>query len=220
MAYKKTRKVYKRRAAPRRARVMRMPSEANMKHFDVGSAGISIAGNATSQFEMTPFALAEGTDNNQRLGRKIRIYKVEVLCQVTPSQLNIQPNGDSIRCVIVLDSEVRGVSFTGGDVFDSATATSFYNPSKVPSRFRVLADMNHALIPTSVLTGVTQSVAFVPVWREHLKVRCNVTYTGNAGTLADVQDYGIRAVAISANGTAAVVGTMTMVCRYWFKDVQ
>lgn len=221
MPFKKTRKVYKRRAAPRRKmRMYRTPGEANMKHFDTTSMSQPVASNATTQFEMAPFGLSEGTDFNQRLGRKIRIYKVEMWCNCVPNPGFVNPQGDSVRCIVVLDSEVRGVTFTGGDIMDSASSLTFYNASKVPSRFKVIDDMARPIVPTSIAAGVTTSTASVPVWKMTYSVPFTINYVSNFGTLVDIQDFSIRATAIATTSASNPSSNMQMNARYWFKDIQ
>jgi len=104
--------------------------------------------------------IVQGTGENERVGRKITIKKINVRFTVALG-IGSAGGGDVIRCMLVLDKQCNGTAATVGQVLHDIEYDSFNNLSN-KRRFRVLSDkfytLNHPAgagsAPADVVTNV------------------------------------------------------------------
>lgn len=158
-----------------------------------------------------------GAALNQRVGRKIMIYKVKVHGTITVAQQAAQAVADAatrMRLVLVIDHQTNAAQMTGAQLFNDATAAvttlkSFQNPNNF-GRFRVLKDkmfsiqnLNLAGSPTAgdlVQASAGINFKFTVNFKKPIEVHFNAT---NGGTVADIVDNSIHMVAACDTNTYA-----------------
>lgn len=210
----KRKKAYK-RSVPRAMARIPMPE---VKHVD----GIM---NATP---VTPMGIStqvcglpsQGTDFTNRIGRRIKVLKTEINMQYFPNAAGLPAGSSALRCIILFDNEVRGVSPapTVADILDVTSTPptgtmSLFNANNV-RRFKVLHDH---MYPITNLTG--SQAAMMVSCRTMVNKKFEINFTSASATIADVLDNMIWMVVIgdaAASGTTVVNAAMRS--RTWYVD--
>lgn len=148
------------------------------------------------------FAPTVGSGLNQRVGRKVRVYKIKIrgYVQCTPQSAQTVGDGNAqIRYGLVLDKQTNAAQMTTAALFNGASAaqsciSSFQNPNSF-GRFAVLKDKVFAIqnlnitgSPTTgdlVQQGFMRPFKITHVFKKPLTVNFNAT---NGGTVADIVD--------------------------------
>jgi len=110
------------------------------------------------------------------------------------------------RLVLFRDSQPEGALPTTAELLCSATTGSCFNPDLVGNqdqpRFKVLA--NHYFAWQNK-TPYTSAQSFVsPILTGRIRLDFTSTYTGNAGTYADLQTNGLYFLAITGGSTTTL----------------
>jgi len=240
----KTRKGYTSVATSRGAAVT-----GEMKYFDCDNVGQAIQlvtttwpagtmidpattinlGSAAVANPLCLIAPTVGAGLNQRVGRKINIYKIKVHGTLSVAPQAAQVDADAAtkaRIILVIDQQTNAAQMTGAQLFQDAsgaasTLNTFQNPNNF-GRFRVLKDKMFSisnLAITQVAAGVTQgsyktNFKFAVNFKKPLVVHFNAT---NGGTVADIVDNSIHLVAGADQVT--YVPSLSYYTRVCYKDV-
>lgn len=205
------------------------------KYFDTELNASAIVATAASwaNTELDPAALtlfypSQGTDFNNRIGRKVQVKSIKIRGHVNvPAQTN-QLVGDGaalIRCVLVMDKQTNSTQLNGEDVISSGAGSVPINMFQNPAffgRFRVLKDKRWTLQnPNFSWDGTNleqQGMVFKFEWtikfRKPLYIHYNST---NGGTVADIIDHSFHILALTTN--ADLNPTMNYKCRTTFIDI-
>lgn len=202
-----------------------------LKHFDTG-AGVNLAipatgfwqllTNGTNAFNCVP---QQGTDFSNRIGRKIRVIKVEVNMRFFVTTVGNMPlGGDMLACDIWLDKECKGTSAGPTDVYDSLpmgtpSPASLQNASTL-KRFKHLHRQMHDVVPTAVTAGVVAGANVRDFCRVTIPLRKEMNFLTNTGLTADILDNNLLIFVSSVNALAgaAAYGCMPQL-RYWYVDI-
>ncbi len=233
----KYRRIYRARRAPRRRLYPRSIGES--KYFDTFLSAAAVpestdwTGTETDPaVPLTLFAPQEGSDINQRVGRKVSVYKIHLKGYI---QTTVTQNSDDVfappatRCILYVDQQTNAAQAQGEQVMampGAATAplvaSSFQNTDNF-GRFRVLSDRVYDGRDQSALTDGAStgslSSADIPLnikftFKKPINVRFNGT---NGGTVADIVDNSFHFLMQKS----ATVGTHTVSyqVRTYYKDI-
>lgn len=184
-----------------------------MKYDDNAvSANISATGATT-----LVLTVAQGSDNTDRIGRKITAKAIHYNLQVAASTVDLAnasfpENADSIRVSLVYDKQPNGVLGTYNQVYNannSATTPFALRNMDYIDRFDVLAT---DLVPICATGPNIGSIArYVPCSLE-------TRYDGTGATIADIES-GSYFLAYGDINTAGVVNASIQgVCRVVYSD--
>lgn len=173
----------------------------------------------------------EGSDIDNRIGRKISVYKIALrgLLQwdLEGDEPDILPS-PAFRLILYIDQQTNGTQAQGEQVMTPVASSdeigfcSFQNLANL-GRFRVLKDKVYR--GTTMTAGTdgtnTVSVSTAPIpfkmtvrFRKPVIVRFNAT---NGGTIGDIVDNSFHLIGCKSSPYHTV--NLTYQCRAYFKDV-
>jgi len=209
-----------------------------MKYFDIHKSISSIAeGDTWAATEQDPntldtlFVPTEGPGINQRIGRKVKVYKIKIRGVIESSALNNSSDpvpSPAVRILLVQDMQTNSVQAQGEDVMATPTVSTtqlafcqFQNINNF-GRFKVLKDkVYQGKTPYAFVDGVntagiaiaTTPFKFTINFPTPVVVRFNAT---NGGTVADIIDHSWHIYALKE--TVDFVTSMTYQARICFKE--
>lgn len=179
----------------------------------------------------TLFVPSEGSDIDNRIGRKVSVYKIAIRGVLSIDTLVDAADviqSPSHRILVWQDMQTNGTQSTTDLVFQPATTTtvplsfcSFQNLSNL-GRFRVLRDLTlRGRDSTAVTDGTntsSQGIADVPFkitirFRKPVIVKFNST---NGGSVADIVDNSFHMGVIKSSSDYETV--LHYQCRTYYKD--
>lgn len=175
---------------------------------------------------------SEGSDIDERIGRKISVYKIAIRGTISMTTASDQPdilNSPSFRLILYIDQQTNGAQSQGEQVMapPSPTATvltafnSFQNLASL-GRFRILRDKTYRGTELAVGTdgANTSSINSIQIpfkmtvkFRNPIIMRFNST---NGGTVADIVDNSFHL--IGCKSSTAYDHTIDYQCRTYYKD--
>lgn len=213
--YKKKKPMYNKGYAQKRV-YKRPPIQRSleMKYSDQGiSAGITAtsAGTCLSQ-------IAEGSDNNNRIGRKITIrsvqYNLQIAASITDLSGSATENADTIRVVCVWDKQSNGTTPAYVDVYSS---TGVSTGAQQPFNLRFLDNIERFQVLGSDLVNINSNGANAVNVQRYIKCNIPVRFTGTAGAVANIITGGIWLFYVDMN-TGATYATISGFTRVSFAD--
>lgn len=212
-------------------------SVSESKYFDSYISDTSLPeGTAWTGTELDPaantlFAPVEGSDINNRIGRKVSVYKISIrgVIYQTPLQDGTDPLSTAAnRLILYMDTQTNGTQAQGEDLMGTPGAATtqltfctFQNLANV-GRFRVLRDIILRPAPTVTTTDGANTTAetwsHVPFkmnvrFRKPIIVKFNAT---NGGTVGDIVDNSFHI--IGQRSTSDGTGKISYQCRTYYKD--
>lgn len=150
--------------------------------------------------------ITQGTDYNQRIGRKVQIKSV--FCRwtinVNPAQLALQ--GDVVRLMIIYDAQANGVAPAITDILQIAEFDSPMNLNN-RDRFKVLHDKFHTMWANTYAAGLggIQTGTGCPKFSQKF-IKCNMEeiFGGTGNTIGSIQTGSIFFLTISQNEVSGV----------------
>lgn len=210
------------------------------KYFDSYKSSTSIV-NAISSWagtEIDPstlntlFAPTEGSDINNRIGRKVQVYKISIRGLIEPAPY---PDGDDIlsspyyRLILFQDKQSNGVQAQGEEVMgppgtaaQNLTINTFQNTANF-GRFKVLKDLVlRPRIVTASTDGtntMSQNFSTIPFkvtykFKNPVVVKFNAT---NGGSIGDIVDNSFHLLLTDSN--TSFLNTVAYQCRTYYKDI-
>lgn len=162
------------------------------KAIDVAVAGTNV--NTSGVFTILN-ACIQGTDFDERVGRKIIVKSVQIRgrIQTEPSlagTATVATGSQQCRMILFVDMQPNGAAPAVTDLLTNATPQAMLNLNN-RDRFRILRDKVFVLDPYLRVDTATQSIASMTNQVKNVKVfkRCNIETiynSGNAGTVADI----------------------------------
>lgn len=186
------------------------PNAHERKVFDIT--------NTIYQANSTPsvvnqFAMTQGTDFNQRIGRKVIIKSIQCrgMCvgEGAKALAMVGAAAQYIRCIMLVDMQPNGSLPTAANILASATdPTSFMNLDN-RDRFKVIWDKKFVLDPFIFQTGTNLGYSCSNQIKQFdIYKKCNIEVifnNVNGGTIADIQSGSI--IFLSLGTTAAGLNT-------------
>ncbi len=130
-------------------------SGGEKKFFDTALTDAAVAATMTiNNLTIIP----EGNGESDRIGRKITLKSVSILYSlVLPGATGATISSDTVRCMLVQDTQTNGAQFTATQLIDTDTMISFNNLAN-SSRFKVLYKAEYKL---RSIGGAPSGAAFI-----------------------------------------------------------
>lgn len=184
-------------------------SNVELKWFDTIKASTQPS-NSGTLLNGSLNLIAQGTDQDDRVGRKVTVKSVELRGQTRLlSNNNAAALGDHIRVVVFIDHQHNQDS-TGAawlDIFDDADINSFRRLDN-EKRFTLLVDkvidLNaYCALDTAVATVVSgEVIKSFHFWR---RCDCQLEFSGTSGAITELTSNNIGVIAI-ADGISPYIG--------------
>lgn len=224
-----------RRQQPRQQIPRNMFSVSELKYFDTEVSAVNVPEStdwtATELSAGTIALPTEGSDIDNRVGRKISVYKVVVrgvIRQTVEAATSIPIGLPSVRLILYVDQQTNGTASQGEQLMlpptNASVADAFsslQNPANF-GRFRVLRDVvlraTDASITNASASTSGQTCSDLPFklmyrFKKPLQIRFNAT---NGGTIADVVDNSI--CLLGQKSTTGYATPITYRTRIYYKD--
>lgn len=150
--------------------------------------------------------IAQGTTESERIGRAIRIKKIQARFLVSiPSTSTPGETVDNVRIIVYKDKQANGAAATITGLLETAAYLSFNNLAN-SRRFQILLDKKVQVNCTSgAYDGTNDQFGSNSVYFEWYK-SCDipVEYDSTVGAITEIRSDNIGVAYISANGFAAV----------------
>lgn len=209
-----------RRSTKRARKTKRLPyysgvRQTELKHFDlvVGPTAPTVSWAAVA-FNALP---AQGTDFNQRIGRKIMIMKMDVKILQLATVSEIPVAGTEVFHDIILDHNVRGAVAAESTIYDLTTPAyvSFNNASNKKRFTRLVRTKQQIENINEVSARVQDMTSFTITKRVPVEFNAGATVT-----IADVIANGFVFTTVCTNAlrTPGTASTYRASVRFWFVD--
>lgn len=167
----------------KRARRARLPPSTEVKFFDsvIDNSAVSIS--SSGEFKLDSLHLTyQGTDEDERIGRKMTVRGVSLKGSMTPVQ-------GRARFMLIVDKQCNGAVPAVTDVLETADIDSHRNLSN-QNRFRVLWDRTYDTKDTGKTTIAKQmSGLTIPI-----------EWSSTAGTIASIKSNNLTLLQIADGG--------------------
>lgn len=217
-------------------RTMGAFAQTERKYFTslVSADGITTSTNWAST-ELDPaansmFTPQEGSDIDNRVGRRVEVVKIQVrgniTCAAQPNQTAAQ-EPTLVRLILCQDMQTNGTQMSGEELMQPpATATaplavcSFQNPANF-GRFRVLKDKLFTLTNPALTydgtnieqNGLVKAFKWTIKFQKPIEVRFNST---NGGTIGDIVNNSFHMIGSASN--ADLTPTISYQARFVYTD--
>lgn len=181
--YKQSRK----RSAKARSSMPIRDSGPELKYVDTTATQtpIALASTPGANFQLLN-GVAQGTDNNNRIGRKIQVKSVHVTALFSA----LVDATDLFDCVvkwwIIYDSQPDGTAMTVGEMWAAMNLMVAPHNLDNSDRFKVLRTGTGHLCPQGVNAGETPGYATKYYIDEHVNVNDVCRYQGTGATIASL----------------------------------
>ncbi len=168
--------------------------------------------NETGTLQTGPVTIAEGTDDDQRVGRKIVVTKLQWRYTLTILQTTDgQKSNDVIRVMVLLDKQCNGANPTISGASGIVVADTFdaYMQLANSGRFTVLMNRWHNMNCTAAVgDGTTneygQNSKFFQ-WHKEVNIPIEYDTSVTTGAIASIRSNVIQLVLWSENGACNMV---------------
>lgn len=153
--------------------------------------------------------VAQGTLENERIGRKIILRSVGIRFEVIlPASSGLSAitatGGDVLRIIIYVDKQANGANASVSDLLESNELNSFYNLAN-KNRFQILANKFVTInLPVAVNDTTTSSISTPEVIRrfQWYKSKCTIPieFISTGAIIANVTSNNLGIIYISKNG--------------------
>ncbi len=168
--------------------------------------------NETGTLQTGPLTIAEGTDDDQRVGRKIVLTKLQWRYTLTILQTTDgQKSNDTIRVMVLLDKQCNGANPTIAGASGIVVADTFdaYMQLANSGRFTVLMNRWHNMNCTAAVgDGTTneygQNSRFFQ-WHKEVNIPIEYDTSVTTGAIASIRSNVIQLILWSENGACNMV---------------
>jgi len=212
------------RMAPLATRGYRFPMNGENKTIDIAVG--TVQANTTGTITLLNGCI-QGTDFNQRIGRKILLKSVYIRGFVRSEASATMVLGaiasQQVRMILVVDTQPNGVVFAITDLLVSASPASQLNLNN-RDRFMVICDKTWVLDPYALNNVATTSFASmsnqIKPLKKFKKLNIETIFNaGNAGTIGDMNSGALYLVWIGTEAAAAGTDANAVLStRVRFKD--
>ena len=156
-----------------------------------------------------------GSDNFNRLGKKISMKSVHIKGLWEPTYNNAAPNtGECMRCIVIYDRQTNKAVPTLGDLFSDYGSTgvvgnSFFANINLANRdrFSILSEWHQDFMPIGINGAVSASTIILEPQtlfvNKFIKLnRLETVYNANNSVIADINTGGLYLVIIALLATA------------------
>lgn len=217
----------KRSLATQERRIVKKAVKAAHELKNADDTTISVTTSQTAQFVLLN-STVQGTSGFNRTGRDIIMALLDMrLLLLLPETAGL--SSDSIRTLVVYDTESRGAAPAAADIFQDATAgvRQCYSPVNMDNfgkgkRFRLLHDSLRSVdVYAPIVSGTTLTSVPYPrnvQMRIKKKLTSRVHYFNgsNTGTISDIDSGALYFIALSVFGSNVTIDGSS---RILFRDV-
>ncbi len=179
----------------------RFANGGEMKFHDVAVDDASLAANGQIQNAGTINVIPQGTDENERIGRKVTIkmimwhYNLKLL---TSSSAGAP---DTVRCILYQDKQANGATATAVNIYETDNYQSFRNLAET-GRFIIHYDKTHALNAMAAAgNGTANDAPDFELNRSFFKkVMIPLEYSGTNGTIGEIRSNNLGIIIFSKVG--------------------
>jgi len=166
-------------------------TDQEKKNIDATTGGTPVFPSITNPVIIALPLIAEGTNADDRIGRKCKLVSISIIMRVT-----VDVNPALLRCMLVLDRQPNGALFNLSNLLIASTTNPFIAPRNMNNakRFKVLKRWNLRVDPQGF--GVTHSQQFI-------RLGMSVQYNGVAAGIGTVSTNMLALVIVSST---AVLG--------------
>lgn len=126
--------------------------------------------------------IAQGSDNDQRIGNRVVMTGVDIRLHVT-NEVSVKDRLSQMRLILVYDTQTNGTALTTTDVLDAVTIESQHNWDN-DSRFQVIYDSVRAL---NTFGGTATSVdVYHWFYAKHFQLNHYVRWNGSGATVTSM----------------------------------
>lgn len=211
---------------PRRFTGVTIPE---LKHFDVGVGATPI--DITNQWTTytVGFNPSQGTDYNQRIGRKVRVVKFEYQCNVycgstapnLPAGVNL--GGEEILVMIWQNKRTNGSNSLSADIWDVEDGGTVRNMSSLRNvdnlkKFKLISAMRHDVAVASASANVVTAAHITPAFLKH-SYRMNMPVEWDGGATVTIANCLNNSLAVSVCNAFGSTGLkLKWEGRIWYVD--
>lgn len=144
--------------------------------------------------------VAQGTDFNQRIGRKTFIKSLLTNITIFPNATS--QNGDFARLIVLYDTQCNSAAVP--ITTDILTAADVNAPMNLNNRdrFHIIMDKKYTFNPATYTTGNVTGGNPVTRWcNKYKKINKDTIYSGTGATTGSIQTGSIIFLALSSGGT-------------------
>lgn len=209
------------------------------KYFDTYVSGAAISESTTNwaATELDPatlntlFCPTEGSDIDNRIGRRVELYKIAlrgvISCGVLMDQTDVVA-APAVRLILYMDQQSNGTQSQGEDVMATPGAgqvplvfSTFQNLANL-GRFRVLRDKIYG---PRIVTSGTDGVSTVSLVHQQIPFKMTVRFkkpilikfnSTNGGTIGDIVDNSFHLIGTKSSTNYA--HTISYQVRGYYKD--
>lgn len=177
--------------------------ENKFKDFDTNVSPVATTGDIVLNSICT---VAQGTAESERIGRKIRLEKINWRYSVKlATTATIADTSDIVRVMLYLDKQCNGAAATVANILEATQFDSFLNLEN-SGRFTILMDKFHTV---NASAGIGTAVGEVIVFRSKFcKANYPIEYSSTTGAIAEIRSNNIGILAISKSGHCVLDGKL------------
>lgn len=168
-----------------------------LKFIDTNFSSVNVTTTGTTNLIN---GVAQGTDYNQRIGRKTLMKSF--LCNITLFPNSTSQNGDFVRLLVLYDTQCNSAAVPATtDILVAADVNAPMNLNN-RDRFHILMDKKYTFNPATYTTGNVTGGNPVTRWcTKYKKLNKETIYSGTGATTGSIQTGSILFFAISSGGT-------------------
>ncbi len=182
----------------------RAVNELKFKDVTVNDATVATGGTIAEDSLLT---IAQGSDESERVGRKIIVQSVMMNGSVVLNDPTDQAgSADTVRVIVYVDHQANGATAAVTDILETASFLSFRNLVN-SKRFTILMDAWLDLAAPSSGTGALygRDVKTFKLFKKNLNI--DVEYSGTTGVITQMPGNNIGVLTISKSNAAGLASS-------------
>lgn len=199
----------------RRKRVVKGALLSSKEKNYIDTAAASYAADTTGTVTLLN-GVAEGDENTQRNGRKVKMLSCQINAAATTAAGN--PTPQKVRFLLVWDNAPNGVIATVAQILTAANAESFPLVDN-EDRFTILRDIKCVLGPnvtTASAAYVDQSIVAIDFYKA---IDSDTKFSGTTNGIASIQNGALYGVTVGTLAAGATAANISYAARVRFQDI-
>ena len=167
---------------------------------------------ATGDIDPSLNLIAQGTAENERIGRKCVIKSIDLIYSLSlyeQDAVTKPKEGDSVRMIVYIDKQANGATASKTDLLESALLHSPYNLSN-SGRFIFLMDKIHNINYAGLASdgaGVVSQAENLHTYKWHKNCNMPVEFDSTTGAITEIRSNNLGLLLISATSGVRWTGT-------------
>lgn len=175
------------------------------KYRDYTPANLNPVSGTTGDIIDSINHIPQGTNENQRIGRKVRIRRIQWRYTLTiPTESNeaTPPGRDSVRVIMYWDKQTNGAASTTDDILQSQDYKAYRNLTQ-GTRYEILYDKMHSMNYMGLTSAAANDFSTSAMGRNYsFYKKCDipVEFNDTQGDMTEIRTNNIGVLCISENG--------------------